>query len=364
MKKTRTSRGIKRRNNLKKKHTRLHLKIFVALSALFVLLSSTVVLSNKNQSARIASIDESVSAPKNSIQLGVFYPSQTPSPTLTPTSPPIPTATPTPRPNIPTATPTPTTPPPVTYCPPDTPHDYACTCIPSEVPTHACERMFDRLDPGSGLSFPDLYLCINDAGCAPLNLGRCLPTCLGKPVIYLYPTVDTFVNVQVKTEGQITVSDPLYPNGGWQQVLAHPGGKLDYEGKTYSELFYETGVGSVNQPETGIIIPLAKLEEKLREEITLLGLTKTSEQQEFLDWWIPRLRGLNAPYILFSVLNSSEKTRLDDVHISPKPDTFIDFIAYFKPLQKIEPVQELRITPAPKRQGFTAIEWGGIIDNN
>ena len=92
---------------------------------------------------------------------------------------------------------------------------------------------------------------------------------------------------------------------------------------------------------------------------------QADEQTEFLDWWLPRLRDLNTPYILFSIIDRDEKDRIDKLNISPKPDTLIDFMAYFRPLNKPVDIPPLILpqTP-PKRVGFTAVEWGGILDNH
>ncbi len=189
--------------------------------------------------------------------------------------------------------------------------------------------------------------------------------CIGKPVIYLYPTQVTEVDVLIKPEETIFVSDPLYPKGGWKNVIARPGGKLQYQGHTYRELFYETAQTDINPPTSGIIIKSDDLESELTEAITKLGLTLPEERQEFLEWWLPRLRALNSPYILFSVLTNEEKKRVDEVQVSPKPDTFIEFIAYFKALPGPISVEPLNLpSKPPARVGFTAVEWGGVIDNS
>ena len=87
------------------------------------------------------------------------------------------------------------------------------------------------------------------------------------------------------------------------------------------------------------------------------------EQKEFLDFWVPRLKNLHSPYILFSVIDTNEKKRIDDLIISPKPDTFISFLAYFKPLSiPYSDLPSLQLQQAPERKGFTAVEWGGILD--
>ncbi len=188
--------------------------------------------------------------------------------------------------------------------------------------------------------------------------------CIGKPVIYLYPERPTYVDVTVKTEGNIVVSDPLYPTGGWKGVLALPDGTLKYQNKKYRELFYESESHSLNRPKTGIIISMKNLELELRSFITQLGLTKADEQQEFLDWWIPRLQSIKTDRLFVSILEKNEKERVDQVLISPKPDTMIEFIVYFAPLSDGETVTPLVLPPTPKRTGFTAIEWGGVIDTD
>jgi hypothetical protein len=185
--------------------------------------------------------------------------------------------------------------------------------------------------------------------------------CIGKPVIYLYPEKATLVSVTVKTGGKIVISNPLYPAGGWHDILANPDGTLLYQNKQYRELFYESETRELKKPVAGIVFDTAKLETELRSFIIKLGLTRLDEQKEFLDWWIPKLKNLNSPYIFVSILDDTEKKRLDDVEISPKPDTFIDFIAYFEPRQTDINPSPLVLPQTPKRAGFTAIEWGGVI---
>jgi hypothetical protein len=190
--------------------------------------------------------------------------------------------------------------------------------------------------------------------------------CEAKPVIYLYPTKPTLVDVTMTMEeGHVLTSDPLYDEGfhGWQGVTAYPDGTLSYHQKSYKELFYESAIKDVKAPNNGIIISTNQLKPELVRITTALGLTAT-EQAEFLSYWLPALNDLHKPYILFSLISDSEKQRIDKVDISPKPDTFIYISAYFKALNQpinIEPLV-LPQTP-PKRVGFTAVEWGGTIEH-
>lgn len=187
--------------------------------------------------------------------------------------------------------------------------------------------------------------------------------CKGKPVVYLYPTKPTYVDVILGGNGYLVQSIPHYPDGGWKHVLAYPTGMLSYEGNTYRELYYEGVVSDTKAPPSGLVIPTAQLHQKLTSLTLRLGLLP-SEAAEFVDYWTPHLEALHAPYVLFSVLDPIEKERVDQVTIIPKPDTMIAFLAYFKPLQTaVAPVKPLILPDPPERKGFTAVEWGGIIGN-
>jgi hypothetical protein len=139
---------------------------------------------------------------------------------------------------------------------------------------------------------------------------------------------------------------------------------LEYLGKTYTELYYESSVNKVNPPQQGFVVAKSQAEAKLTEITTKLGLIKP-EQAEFLSYWLPRIAKLNAPYLFISVLDQKEKDRIDNVVILPKPDTKIEFLVYFKPVYAPFSPPELNLpTQPPKRNGFTSVEWGGTIDTN
>jgi hypothetical protein len=199
-----------------------------------------------------------------------------------------------------------------------------------------------------------------DNSCTMIGTGT---DCIAKPVIYLYPLKDTIVSVTLNIPGSIVESIPTYINGGWT-VLAHPNGSLEYLGKTYSELYYESSVNKVNPPKQGFVFAKSQAEGKLKEITTRLGLIKP-EQDEFLSYWLPRINQLNAPYLFISVIDQKEKDRIDNVVILPKPETKIEFLVYFKPVYALFSVSELKLPDnPPKRNGFTSVEWGGTIDTN
>jgi preprotein translocase subunit SecA len=114
-------------------------------------------------------------------------------------------------------------------------------------------------------------------------------------------------------------------------------------------------------PNNGIFINSENLSEELKSSTEKLGLN-SFESEEFVNYWTPRLTDLNKKYIFFSILDREEKERTDHVEISPKPDTFIQFIAYFKGFDEKFDTNEFVYPEKQERKGFTAIEWGGVID--
>ena len=102
---------------------------------------------------------------------------------------------------------------------------------------------------------------------------------------------------------------------------------------------------------------------KLSEITKELGLLP-SEQQEFLQYWTPRIEALHSPYIFFSLISTSDKKLIDDVEISPKPDTRIEFLIYIQPMQANTYVTPLEFPKVPQRKGFTEVEWGGILNTS
>lgn len=178
----------------------------------------------------------------------------------------------------------------------------------------------------------------------------------GKPVIYLYPTRDTEVSVQVAAN--ITKSEPLYQNG-WN-VLAQPDGTLiTNTGNIYGSLFWEgKGDGLYPTITSGMVVKQSDVETTIRQNLTTLGLN-SMETQDFLDFWMPRMPHTN--YVRLSWLDTKAMNQLAPLVITPKPDTilrlFLDFAGQDTEQTNLKP-QILHSTP---RLGFTTVEWGGLL---
>ncbi|WP_329806115.1 hypothetical protein [Flavobacterium facile] len=181
---------------------------------------------------------------------------------------------------------------------------------------------------------------------------------VGKPAIYLYPTIKSEISVKNDFKGKVMNTYPLYKNG-WN-VIAEPNGvlyNLD-DKRTYNYLFWD---GSYNftkkhyRYENGFYIKKEDNIKFLQEKLELLGLNNT-EINDFVVYWLPELNKNEENFIHFWVNDNIDNSSI--LTITPKPDTLLRIFMEFKAYHGEEkvPLQELTTTP---RKGFTVVEWGG-----
>ena len=92
----------------------------------------------------------------------------------------------------------------------------------------------------------------------------------------------------------------------------------------------------------------------LTDALEQLGLN-ASERAEFLDYWVPLMRGNDWNLIAFQSSNYEEAAPLT---ITPAPDSLLRVFMAWKALE--EPVEIAPQTLGPfVREGFAAVEWGG-----
>lgn len=184
------------------------------------------------------------------------------------------------------------------------------------------------------------------------------PVMVEKPVIYLYPTIPTLVDVKVKPKGEFTFTYPVYDKG-WK-VLAQPNGSLSFNDQDYNYLFWESSQklnmemvdlqkGSLIKGENA----LAFLEEKL----TSAGFN-AKEKADFITFWGPQLQKNELNFIHF--IANEQCDQFAELEISPKPDhIYRYYILTFPVSSRMNFTLEEQDLPKMNRDGFTVLEWGG-----
>lgn len=180
-----------------------------------------------------------------------------------------------------------------------------------------------------------------------------------KPAIYLYPKNKTLFNVKVFPKGELTYTDPKYPNSTGWNGLAYPDGSIEVNNKLYPYLYYEAKIRDdlIQIPENGYVIQQSGLEMLLDQLLPKLGLSE-KEATEFKDYWLKSLP--NSSYYFVGILPQDHIDFLESLEINPKPDTNIRVHLYFKLLDQPIEVKSPTIE-TPKRTGFIMVEWGGMI---
>ncbi len=179
----------------------------------------------------------------------------------------------------------------------------------------------------------------------------------GKPVIYLYPQSKTTIDVRLEPQGGFSFTEPAYRNG-WT-VEAAPNGELRNlaDGKTYPYLFWEGRGGQYASPDQGFVVAKSEVHSFLVASLAKLGLND-KETADFVEFWEPRMQ--SSPYYVVSFFGKSEMDRLAPLTISPRPDTVIRILMDYRPIASPVTIAPQRLS-APARNGFTVVEWGGVL---
>lgn len=225
---------------------------------------------------------------------------------------------------------------------------------------------------------PKIYIYIPTANKPPTNFARnsslqltslqfrtaaqwtwATPVC--KPAIYLYPQKSTDINVKLKIDGNITVSDPVYDAiKGWN-VYASPDGTIQQFNnltmKQFPYLYYEANLNGIKAPEQGFVYAKGDLKSKLTGMLSTIGFNQ-NEISDFLSYWIPRLN--EKPYYFVTLLPENVINEKETLDMSVHPDTIIRSRVIFEGLDSPISVAPINI-PTHVRKGFVLADWGGSI---
>lgn len=179
-----------------------------------------------------------------------------------------------------------------------------------------------------------------------------------KPIIYLYPEKEMDINVKLGYKEKILISYPNYSDG-WN-VTAYPNGNLidKNTNKELYSLFWE-GINTISSDikEEGFIVSGDDIERFLEEKLLILGLNDR-EKEEFIIFWLPKLKPNKYNYIRFETIEEQNENM--PLIITPKPDTLIRVNMEFKKVNKKINIREQKLKKI-ERNGFTVVEWGGTI---
>ena len=179
------------------------------------------------------------------------------------------------------------------------------------------------------------------------------PVAPEKPVIYLYPEVETDVTVTLDYDGVLTATYPAYEDG-WRVTAAPDGTLHDATGREYYCLFWEGEGGKAYDFSRGFCVAGSDTAAFLEDALAKLGLTDT-EAQEFIIYWLPRMEGSAYNRIAFQTDAYTDSARLT---VTPAPDTVLRVFMAWQPLDEAVEIPPQTLT-APERTGFTVVEWGG-----
>ena len=181
---------------------------------------------------------------------------------------------------------------------------------------------------------------------------------LEKPVIYLYPTEKTAIDIKLDLKGKLLTTFPKYEKN-WE-VIAEPNGQI-FDKKTnryYGSLFWD---GTMDFPEEhykyddGFIVPKEKLADFFIEKLEYIGLNN-QETNEFIQYWLPILERNKYNFIHFLI--NEECNEIATLKVNPKPETTIRIYMDFYGLENFTQINEQQL-PKTERKGFTLVEWGG-----
>jgi hypothetical protein len=180
----------------------------------------------------------------------------------------------------------------------------------------------------------------------------------GKPVIYLYPETDTVVNVQVGID-EFTITDPLYGEDGWT-VLATPDSQLTNleDGQTYPYLFWEGHSDKAFPLGPGWTLAKDEIAKTLPVVLHDLGLND-QETADFMEFWEPHLMDEKGKYVEFNFVAQQLFDQVAPLTVIPAPDQVIRVYMVYSGTNTAG--AEVPNYHAPKRYGFTLVEWGGEL---
>ena len=176
---------------------------------------------------------------------------------------------------------------------------------------------------------------------------------VAKPIIYLYPEVETECTVTLDFAGKLTCTYPAYKDE-WR-FTAKPDSTLVFpDGKEYYALYWEGTSTALWDLTKGFCVKGEDTAEFLEWALAAQGLT-AREANEFIVYWLPLMQGNAYNVISFQTDVYEDAAKLN---ITPAPDSMLRvFMTYYAADEFVE-LEAQEFKPF-ERTGFTVVEWGG-----
>ncbi len=178
--------------------------------------------------------------------------------------------------------------------------------------------------------------------------------CEKKPIIYIYPTIETKVNVKLWTPQNLSHTYPKYNHVKWWNVIAQPNWELkdtDTWRKLYS-LYREWKSDIETNFDEWFVVAWKDIIPFLEEKLAILWLNER-EAEEFIVYRLPQMED-NA-YNLIRFETKAEQDENMPLNITPKPDTVIRVMMDWKAINEPIDIPEQELV-TPKRNWFTVVE--------
>ena len=179
-----------------------------------------------------------------------------------------------------------------------------------------------------------------------------------KPVLYLYPTKKTKVEVSFQKPELLTTTYPKFDKS-WVVTASKNGDLYDAKGKYYYGLYWEEEGSTEVDFKEGFYVSKDNAIDFLEEKLTTIGLN-ARERNEFIMYWLPILEKNEHNLVYFEL--TKEREKYNKLNISPKPDSLLRVAIHVKKVDGFTYIKEEKLETF-KRKGFSAVEWGGVIHN-
>ena len=175
-----------------------------------------------------------------------------------------------------------------------------------------------------------------------------------KPIIYLYPTTETEINVKLWTPENLSHTYPKYNWEKWRNVIGQPNGNLkdiDTWRKLYA-LYREWKSETPTNFDEWFVVKWKDIIPFLEEKLAILWLNER-EAEEFIVYWLPQLEDNEWNLIRFETMKEQDENM--PLNITPKPDTVIRVMMDWKVIDEPIDIPEQELV-TPERNGFTVVE--------